>query len=571
MNVLSYYRRAVNLGRSTSRLSNMDWYESAGDLDIQLHLYLDKSEEVRAYLFYKREDRYVSYSILEKSELKNPESISQIVEDIRNKPEHKKIKSLGIVLMIADELGFASLGPEHEEAEEFDELRELIMFQPSEVLNDKTVSVDTHSWRLFPYYGAVAGSETATTVVLTRKYHEVMELFRNTGNDINFPVITAALSAPLCAVAALPYFANSREEGSIIIYNYQQSTLLAFFNSDGELMLLRNMQHPYGKEFPTSIGSAMTTTANAFELENPEINILPLCDNNVDGLISIVQDTMPQSDIMLIDQKEILKLNGLDPDIPLETMVATQPLEKLESSLLNSQTFQAFINGKWHLQEFILPLKEEVSQYPDLSEMKLLKASKLLKTVTGLLLIVTLIISGFGIWKRVLSDEWRHESKNLGALMAGYQKQIREHKYITSILKDRSKAWVGMEFVARLMPETDLAEISNIDYSVELGEEKANKKSISRLWAITGYTTEDGLVYLESLSKPENVERAFLETADISENEAYLTNVKTRSFTSEVLTSPNTRPNKSKYPLTFTLKVVQNYASGDDNSMILTK
>ena len=136
--------------------------------------------------------------------------------------------------------------------------------------------------------------------------------------------------------------------------------------------------------------------------------------------------------------------------------------------------------------------------------MKLLKASKLLKTVTGLLLIVTLIISGFGIWQRVLSDEWRHESKNLGALMTGYQKQIREHKYITSILKDRSKAWVGMEFAARLMPETDLAEISNIDYSVELGEEKANKKSISRLWAITGYTTEDGLVYLESLSKPEN-------------------------------------------------------------------
>ena len=128
-----------------------------------------------------------------------------------------------------------------------------------------------------------------------------------------------------------------------------------------------------------------------------------------------------------------------------------------------------------------------------------------------------------------------------------------------------------MEFVARLMPETDLAEISNIDYSVELGGEKASNRSISRLWAITGYTTEDGLVYLESLSKPENVERAFLETADISENEAYLTNVKTRSFTSEVLTSPNTRPNKSKYPLTFTLKVVQNYASGDDNSMILTK
>ena len=571
MNVLAYYRRAVKLGQSTSRLSNMDWYESATKLDIQLHLYLDKSEEVKALLFYKRENRYVHHSVIEKSELKNPESIAQIVESIRSKPEHKKIKSLGVVLMIADELGFAGLGPEHEEAEEFDELSKLITFQPSEVLHDKTVSVETHSWRLFPYYGAVAGSETATTVVLSRKYHEVMEIFRNIGNDINFPVMTAALSAPLCAVAALPYFANNREDGSIIIYNYQQSTLLAFFNSDGELMLLRNMQHPYGKEFPTSIGSAMMTTSNAFELESPEINILPLCDNNVDGLISIVQDTMTKSDIMLIDQREILKLNGLDPDIPLETMVATQPLEKLESSLLKNQTFQAFINGKWHLQEFILPLKDEVSQYPGLSEMKLLKTSKLLKSVIGLLLIGTLVISGFGIWKRVLSDEWRHKSENTEVLMAGYQKQIREHAHLENLLKDRSKAWVSMEFVARLMSGANLAEISNIDYNVELGDQAANKRSVSRLWAIKGYTTEDGLVHLESSSKPENVRKAFLETANISENEAYLIDVKTRSLRSNVLSSPNTGPNKSKYPLSFTLKVIQDYTVDDNNSLMLTK
>ena len=257
LNILQQYRRTVKLATSTSRLKNADWYKDALELDVQVHLYLKDEGGADCYLHIGSTNHYEQIDSLNSHQLEKYDELEKFVHQILSMDDARRAKSLGIIFYIADEMSIASLGPEHQNPGELDDLRTMMLDSPKEVLEDKTVSLESHAWRLFPYAGAAVGNEFATAVAVSRKREDTLRAFREIGEQMNLPIRTTALCAPLCAIASLPWFSNQDSNGTVAVVSYEKFTLLSFYNSSFELMLLRYMPHSNGAKVPANIGRAV--------------------------------------------------------------------------------------------------------------------------------------------------------------------------------------------------------------------------------------------------------------------------------------------------------------------------
>ncbi|MGJ8661397.1 MAG: hypothetical protein ACSHXL_05120 [Bacteroidota bacterium] len=558
-------------------MKNPEWYKRSLELDVQVHLYLGELNSLDSHLFIKSKNYYEKLTTLAYSQLEDPDSLQSFVSTLLQREDIKNAKSIGIILYVADELAIASLGPEHQNPSELFDLKERIISEPSEVLEDKTVSMQNHSWRLFPYLGAVDGSEFATAVVLSQKYAETMRLFREIGNEKNIPIITSVFSAPICAVASLPWFTTAKANGNIAVFNYTQFTLLAFFDHSGNLMMLRNMPHPSGSNFPVNIGSALIATANAFELESPEINILSLVSNDMNGLIASVQKTMQNSDIMLVDQKQILKSRGLSEDIPLEMLVATQKYDSSISPLATNDTFVDLEKNEWHLQEFLLPEQEEIERYPTLGEMKLLKISKFIKFAALFIALAVIGFQGFAIWKISRSEAWQYDGGSQINSAGVLQAEIQKFAKLDEILQDRSKAWVHMELLRNITPMDGSVILNEVSHQLTQERTGKGKKSgIIKSWAISGFTTEKGLTYLESLNTRGRMDDLFQALAQTTGNNVYSTTVAQRDLLVDLQNSTNSSyratanvGTQGSYPLSFKMNIKQTLSASDQMAIPL--
>lgn len=574
LNFYQRYKRAIFLSRNTSRMNNVDWYKKALELDSQLHLYTGKTGLIEAYLFIKSQNYYEKLADINEGDSEKNESLKLFINQLLEHEKLEKIKSLGVVLYVADELSIASLGPEHQNSSELDNLKKQVIDEPGAILEDKTVSVDSHSWRIFPYRGAISGSEFATTIVVSRKYAKMMSLFREIGDNKNFPIVTSVLSAPICAVASMPWFSEPHRNGVIAVYNYSNFTLLAFFNAAGDLMMLRNMLHPLGSDFPVNIGSAMAATSSAFELEGPEINVISMVGNDPRGLIASIQSGMKASELMLIDPREILISRQLPPNIPLEMLVTTQGGG--ESVLASNTTFSDFEENEWHLQEFVIPAAEELEMYPSLGEMKLLRLGKIVKIFGAVAVLLLASWLSINIWKKTKTESWTCKPESQKLEIAGLQKKINTYSHYDNLFKDRSKAWVCMELVTKVAPVGVPVHLKSVNHEVDSSYTKGDKKiGLKKTWVITGFTNEQGLVYLESISTKIKIKEVFDTVAKLTDNSAYLTNIEGREILVDIQNSINRDlqrgSNENDWPLGFTMNIIQTLPAGDAMGIVASK
>ena len=344
LNLFQQYRRTVKLDKTTSRMSNKDWYRDPLDLDVQLHCYVNSESSMDCYLHLKSGQHYAAIGSLDLRQLVSPEQQQAFIQDIlkHDLVRSAKAKSLGVILYLADEFSLAGLGLEHSDPETLPDLKEQILFDPKDVLEDKTVSVETHAWRLFPYRGCNANGEFATAVAVSSRLHVLLESIRDYGNENNFPIRTCALSAPLCAVASLPWCASANPQGTIAIFNYAKFTVLAFFNSACDLMMLRQVSHAQGASLPRNLGPSVLSAAASFELENPEIYIFPMTGVNVEGEVLSLQTAMKHSTMMVVEAADILSSRGVTVAIPLEVMTTTHEFDPDVYPLAGNATFEEF-------------------------------------------------------------------------------------------------------------------------------------------------------------------------------------------------------------------------------------
>ena len=572
LNIFQQYCRTVKLAKTTSRMKNQAWYQDALELDVQIHCYLKDSGAAECFLYVKSQNSCEKIQSLSSRQLEQREELEKFINKTLELKTAKKAQSLGVILYLADELSIAGLGPEHQNPVEINHLRQMMVEDPREVLDDKTVSVETHSWRLFPYAGAAAGNEFATAVAVSRRRSETLRVFREIGCDKNLPIRTCALSAPLCAIAALPLFAAASENGSICVFNYERFTLLAFFNSHCNLMMLRFMPHANGASTPTNLGPAVMATATAFELENPEISVLAMVNHDVEGLIVSLQSTMMGSDIVLVESGEILKSKSLPLDLPVEMLVATEGLDTEAYPLADNATFSAFREESWHLQDFLAPDQDELDMFPGRNDMKLLKISRLAKLAAIILLTGVLAYAGLTITSKTRSEAWNFKAQKNQASAITLRTELKRYEHWNNLLQDRSKAWVSMELIARLTPPDGSVILKDVKHNVnQRREQKGNKIGFAKEWAVSGFSNEKGLEHLESLSTRDGVKSLFRDVAMATGNAAYIPDVNQRDVTVSLRQRPNPNYNTvtpknpgDMYRRAFTMTISQKFSGQDE-------
>ena len=105
----------------------------------------------------------------------------------------KKHRSLGVILHLADEFAISELSRLSEAPENYDELRNQLLYEPKEVLEDHSVSVEDLSFRLMPYRGEQNAPFAGVAITISRRHHELLKQFRSCGEQANFPIRTIAV------------------------------------------------------------------------------------------------------------------------------------------------------------------------------------------------------------------------------------------------------------------------------------------------------------------------------------------------------------------------------------------
>ena len=575
LNVFQQYRRSVKVAKSTSRMKNMAWYKDALDLDVQLHCYLKDETGVACYLYIKSNNIFEEFGNLSLRQLEQREELVNFIDLALKQDACRGAKSLGIIFYLADEFSLAGLGPEYKKPSELASLRDMMRDDPKEILDDKTISTESHAWRLFPYAGAAVGGEFATAVAVPCNLSNTLKMFREIGNEKNFPIRTCALSAPLCALGLVPLFSNTSQEGGVCLFNYRTFTLMAFFNTQGDLAVMRYMPHANGAIMPANIGPAIQSTTTALEMEKPDIMVVSMVGNEVEALTVTLQQSLPDAAVGVVLPSDLTDSHGFPADAPLEFIAVTQKLDPELCPLAENDTFTALREEGWNRQDFLSGDQDEIDMFPDMADMKVLRFGRRIKKIAALFVVAALIYGGYNSFTKVTSDIWKHQPIDHKAETEILSNELKRFEHWDNLLMDRSKAWVCLELIARMIPADGSVVLKSVKHNVRLSKEsKSNKNGFSKEWIIDGFATDRGIEHLESHSTSEGINELFHSVALSTENAAYFPNIGQRDVTVSLVprinpayNSFNGRKTGSAFERTFKLSITQNITAEDDMAL----
>ncbi|MEO1858191.1 MAG: hypothetical protein ABGY95_12620 [Rubritalea sp.] len=571
------YRQAKNLLKQTSRASNPNWYTDALAINLQLHVFVGSDSGAISYIRNTESGVWAKGPNISPEMEADPTLLKPILDGIV--AEHladTKNPGIGIILYVADEFSTAELGPEHQNPAEIEELRRLIKENPRSILEDHSISNESHSWRLFPYPGAASGQPFATAIAFTRRHEPLMQEFRNFGYLNNIPIRTRAISAPLCAISALPWLLEQKpENGFVAIYHYPRFTVLSFFNTHGDLILIRTLQHHGNIPFSPQTASAIMTTTASLEIENPHIFIIPMAGATPKGLSHSLSSMLPNSQVITLSPTSSAlhiptaptaasvsndlgvtrpwKWSDLtaqtsvesDPsraDLPnsesaipgvtrpwviqdmpavamlsqvrLEVVSTTNPPSASKSILAESHTFGTLVTEMWPIQDFLPASTLETKLYPDQIEMKLLKWSKWIKVAAACLVVGSLCKLGIDLSKSTAHPAWGYEATHPELQIFSYRKSANEYDTLNNLLSDRARAWSNMELLTRLFPKEKNVILKDFNYKTSIQATNAinNRVPVIRTWTLTGSANSEGRDYLETLNSTAGMVKVFEKT-----------------------------------------------------------
>jgi hypothetical protein len=584
LNPLQLYRQASSVLRGTSRATNEGWYTSPFELEFQLHLRIDGTS-VDSWIYQPSTGKWTPGPEFDEDLILDPSRVPTFAEEAVALAKKAGASALGIVLHIADEFATTEIKPELDNPGALSELRDAIVVDPFSVLDDSSLSADGHSWRLIPY--PASGSESiATAIILSRQSSDFVNALRNYGTAKNFPVITEAVSAPLVALLTLPDLKTSTNEHAFIaVLPYSRFTVLAFFNEHGDLRLLRTLQHR-GQRRPSNLRHAVATTAAALEMSAPEIFVLPLSGEPDPQMVSDLKVVFENSSIHEIDWAKtpvhVPDAEGLPP----EMIVAADLKREPTSPLAASHTFSTLRSDGWSIQDFLPIPVAEAEVFPSRTEMKLLRAAKYSRLGLVGLTVIALVWVTFGLLDMVRKPEWtfnQPEAKAIESRLASLGTERQRIMHWENLLEDRSKGWASIELLARLFPDksgflvkgfSHTAMPENIPGQAQAGFVKE--------WRISGLAREEALERLADLNTREGISAAFTEVARVTGNQAYRTDLPSRSVVVNVKTLEHgafkpmppeemVAADETSYPFMFDLTITQRFEAADPMALNVAK
>ncbi len=576
LNPLQRFRQAGAILRGTSRAVNAAWYQNALELDYQLHVRVDGSR-IDSWLYNRRADQWSAGPVPDEACATDLSLVPAFADQVLATAKAASAPSIAVVLHLADEFSTSELKPELDNPGALAELRAQIENDPKGVLDDASVNEAESAWRLIPY--PAAGSEAiATTISISRRWAPFLDELRRIGEEKNFPIITRGVSAPLLCLLALPDLKPDAISRPIIaILPYPRFTLLAFFNEHGDLRLLRTLQHR-GQRRPTNLRHATSTTAAALELADPEIFLFNIGDGADPQLAADVQIVFPATSIREVTWEGTRfskPAGGVGFPEPLITTTLTTPPE---TPLANAHTFTVFRTDGWATQDFLPVPREAAELYPNGSEMKLLRMAKYARLGFAAAAMLSLGWLAFGMVGMIRQPEWAFnaESAQVGkqrlAMVTSERSRI---EHWDNLLADRSKAWCSMELLSILFPEKGgfLAKSFNHSVRTETTPGQAMAGFVKE-WKITGLAREEALERLAALNTREGVSAVFNEVAEATGNDAFRTNMGSRTLVVNIRTleNPGYKPgpvedlsilDEGTYPFSFDLTITQRFESSD--------
>lgn len=571
LNAFQQYRQASQILKRTSRASNPAWYQGALALEHQFHIRYD-GEALTAHFFKKSTSDWSVGPHVDESILRDSEKAVAFARELLTQARSKGAKSLGVVLHIANEFATTELKPEFEDPAALPELRDATINDPASILDDSSVSVDQSSWRLVPY--PAQGSEMiATAAVISRQLAPFFDAIREVSESHNFPFITHGLSAPLVALTALGTLLTPTEGKSFIaVIQYAWFTVVGFFSVQGELRLIRTMQHR-GRKRIANFRHALNTTIASLELIDPDVLIMPMGENVDHMLGQDLQISMAESRIEVVQPPP--DSSALPPwclELWLSVNAETRP------NRLQSETMRMLQEEKWAHQDF-LPTPSEVAElFPSQTEMRMLRYFKLARVALFLLATAGVTLLGFEYTKAIRQEEWAFSEMDSNLVKnrlttLNVERAQAEHWH--NLLADRSRGWVAMEDLVRMFPENSGVKLRSYQHSVK-PETTARQPTAGfvREWRISGFARPNGATRLNELNTREGISTHFAEVARITGNQAYRPDEPTRNTVVSLRTQEN-RDFRSatpqdfaantdrSYPYTFDLVISQRFEPGD--------
>lgn len=579
LNPLQQYRQASNILRKTSRAKNPAWYREPLELDFQLHIRTDGAS-VTAFLHDARENLWAPGPALTEQHLLDPAAITAYtaaaVEHVRSTGG----TSLGVIIHVADEFALTEIKPELDDREKLPQLREQIIHEPASVLAE-SIQEDQSSWRLFPYISSSSHS-IATAVTLSRRYAPTLEALRAYGESEDFPIIATALSAPLVALLGIhENVKRTPDRPEVIILQYASFTVIGFFDSNTNLMLLRTQLHR-GLRRPPNFRHTIATALASLEIEAPDIFIFPLGHDVDRTLLSDLVPVFPGSHI----EEVAIPETGVVPPWCAECLIATKALEPAND--LPGSTLRILLEERWAIQDFLPRSREAAEVFPTKKEISLLRILRFARMTAACIAIAVVGLSVFSLFQIVRTPEWAFEPSEGSAtsqrlIALNIERQRIDHW--EAMLEDRSKGWTILESLVRLFPETSDILVRDFEYNARPDTTPGQAKvGMVREWKIGGMVKQEGIELLNSLNSREGISASFNEIAKITGNEAFRTDIGTRNLVVSIRTQENSDfqqggpppsavvagapPIDNSYPFTFNLEISQRFEATDPEAVL---
>jgi hypothetical protein len=584
LNPFKQFMQGWKILKHTSRATNPAWYRAALELPYQLHIRVDGAS-ILTFYYDQKQSLWSPGPKLKDGSLHDPGQLEEIAAEALRFVRTQGGSALGLILHIADEFATTDIKPELNSTAELTDLRQTAITDPESILEDSSIQADQSAWRVLPY-PAATGDRIGTTVTVSRQYAPLIALFREVGENENFPIITLALSAPIVAIMGLGQILKPTPGRPFVaILQYSWFTVLAFFNDQADLRLTRTLQHR-GLRRPTNFRNALSTTNASLEFVDPDLFLVPLGGNVDASLDEDLRMTFSASRVEVIDPITTNEIPAWSP----EFINATQAPNNSDS--IQSHTFSVLRDEKWALQNY-LPIPQEISEvFPSQKEIQLLrfiKKSRYALAGAAVLCVGTLSFSVFEITKK---PEWafdENQSKTAQAMMTKLTQEKQRGEFWSNLLEDRSKAWTSMESLARMFPENSGILVKTYSHTATPEAASAvpkgalnSKAGFSKEWKITGFARDEAIEYLNSLNTKEGITDHFAGVAKITGNSSYIPNLGNRGLTINVRTQENSSykpnpaatPNNSdttSYSLTFDLTINQRFEASDPLALNTTK
>ena len=556
------YRKCCRLARASSRGRNPAWYQDVSSLGHQIHFY-EVGNQYFAFYFNVSAGTWVTVSPV--SSTADDEALQQYLDYIRSEVLPPKTKSLGFMIHLNQEVSVFEFPLSHWEDEGgVAAVRDLIHTDPGQVLQDRTLSADKNSFRVYPTPASPSVETTGCAIATATRGEDFLKRLRDLGVEANFPIRTLGLCSPLLLMARLPRTFGNQDKPFCTMLRFEDFSFFGFFTGAGELILLRSVRNT-NKKLPHNLESNLLASAAAVEISELEVKAFDCriqqeesLEDELSGILfnCVFQTFVPptQSEITLPPELSVFQIEDSNEGL----------------SFSETETFGQTIDDNYHLQDFLPPSSVEVEALPSGFDMKLFRLGRLMKFAGGLAVMSFMAWTFLGILKVRKNADFSQEIQSVPDIAALTQK-LGKLRSTESYLIPRSRAWVNMELISQMFENDGSVMLSEVEHTAApaRGGLATAKSPIEKTWTISGLANTQALSRFDTLNTQEGMKEVFKRASEVTNDESLDPSPNSRNLfivleldrrSSEVaLSDGSTRYFTHK----FTIKIRQTFSAAD--------